>query len=197
MSRRLSSLIILIFLTFGIILVALEISKGITIPKLELPKRKEKVVILTDAIVTIVPEQFQRARVVEVVDGDTIKLDSGKTVRYIGIDTPETKHPQKGVECFGKEASEKNKQLVDGREILLQKDVSETDRYDRLLRYVYLPNPTNANQEAIFINRYLVEEGYAHAITYPPDVRFRDEFRRLEQEAREKNKGLWNKCDNE
>src|SRR3990167_5088556 len=77
-------------------------------------------------------------KVVRAVDGDTIKLETGQTVRYIGIDAPELHHPKKRLQCFGKEASDKNKELVEGKLVRLEKDVSETDRYWRLLRYVYL-----------------------------------------------------------
>ena len=79
------------------------------------------------------------ATVVRVIDGDTIEVEIDGTsyrVRYIGIDTPETVHPQKPVECFGKEASEKNRELVEGKRVRLEKDVSDTDKYGRLLRYV-------------------------------------------------------------
>lgn len=126
------------------------------------------------------------AKVIKVTDGDTITLATGQKVRYIGIDTPETKHPTKGVQCFGKEASDKNKELVEGKEITLEKDVSETDRYGRLLRYVYI--------DGVFINDYLVREGYAHASAYPPDVKFAEQFRQAEKEAREHNRGLWSSC---
>ncbi|OGK41215.1 hypothetical protein A3A74_04185 [Candidatus Roizmanbacteria bacterium RIFCSPLOWO2_01_FULL_35_13] len=131
-------------------------------------------------------------KVARVIDGDTIKLETGQTVRYIGIDTPETKHPQKKLQCFGKEAMEKNKELVEGKLVRLEKDISETDRYWRLLRYVYLP--TDASPSGIFINDYLVKEGYAHASTFPPDVKYSDHFRNIENQARINNLGLWNKC---
>jgi len=74
--------------------------------------------------------------VTHVVDGDTIELSTGEIVRYIGVDTPETKHPTKPVQCFGKEASAYNSSLVLGKTVILTKDISETDRYGRLLRYV-------------------------------------------------------------
>jgi micrococcal nuclease len=128
----------------------------------------------------------QTVKVVKVVDGDTIEIEGGQKVRYIGIDTPETKHPTKGVQCFGKQAFEKNKQLVEGKEILLEKDVSETDRYGRLLRFVYI--------DGVFVNDYLVRQGYAHATTFPPDVKLADQFKSAEQEARENSRGLWSKC---
>jgi len=129
---------------------------------------------------------FENAMVAEVIDGDTIKLSDGRTVRYIGIDTPETKHPRKGQECFGEEASRYNEELVAGEIIQLEKDVSETDRYDRLLRYVWIDD--------VLINEKLVEDGYALATSWPPDVKREEEFRQAEQNARFENRGLWDNC---
>ncbi len=126
------------------------------------------------------------AMVDRIVDGDTIEVTIGGqkyTVRYIGIDTPETVHPTRGEEPYGREAKEKNRELVEGRKARLEKDVSETDRYSRLLRYVYVGD--------LFVNAELVRLGYAQAISYPPDVKYQDLFRRLEKEAREAGMGLW------
>jgi micrococcal nuclease len=127
------------------------------------------------------------ASVVSVIDGDTIEveLENGVTerVRYIGIDTPETVHPSKPVQCFGKEASARNKELVLGKAITLVRDVTDRDRYGRLLRYVYVDN--------VMINETLVREGYANVYTYPPDVRYDALFRTAERFAREEKKGLW------
>lgn len=130
------------------------------------------------------------AKVVEVIDGDTVVLDSGETVRYIGIDTPETKHPRRGVQCFGKQATEKNTELVLGKTVRLEKDVSERDRYNRLLRFVYL----STDQGEVFVNDVLVREGYAKAVTYPPDVTFTERFKEAQREAQEHNRGLWREC---
>lgn len=121
-----------------------------------------------------------------VIDGDTIEVlidGEKKTVRYIGMNTPETVHPSKPVECFGVEASIKNKELVANKKVRLVKDISETDKYGRLLRYVYVGDT--------FVNLTLVEEGYANAVSYPPDVTFNEEFRKAEQKARENKRGLW------
>ncbi len=101
-----------------------------------------------------------KAKVIRVIDGDTIKIEGDKVIRYIGIDTPETVHPSKPVQCYGKEASDKNKELVEGKEVKLEKDVSETDKYGRLLRYIWLGD--------MLVNEYLVREGYAQSSTYPP-----------------------------
>ena len=134
----------------------------------------------------------QLTKVVKVIDGDTIKIETGQTVRYIGIDTPELHHPKKKLECFGKEARDKNRELVEGKLVRLEKDVSETDKYWRLLRYVYVI--TDASPSGIFVNDYLVREGYAYTSTFPPDVKYSDHFRILENQARENLRGLWNKC---
>ncbi len=135
----------------------------------------------------------QIATVARVVDGDTIVIDSGQKVRYIGMDTPETHDPRKPVQCFGPEAAEKNKQLVEGKIVRLVKDVSETDKYGRLLRYVYLDKP--ATTEAIFVNEYLVKAGYARVLTIPPDVKYADQFLKDQQQAQQHNMGLWSKCE--
>ncbi|OGM76145.1 hypothetical protein A2188_01645 [Candidatus Woesebacteria bacterium RIFOXYA1_FULL_43_9] len=124
------------------------------------------------------------AKVVNVVDGDTFKIESGETVRMIGIDTPETVHPSKPVQCYGKEASLKTEELIEGKEIKLEKDISEKDKYNRLLRYVYVGD--------VFLNEYLVREGYAVSSSYPPDIKYQDKFVEAQKRAREENKGLWN-----
>lgn len=126
------------------------------------------------------------ARVVRVVDGDTIRVTFGgreHAVRYIGVDTPESVDPRRPVQPLGKEASARNKELVEGKTVRLEKDVSETDRFGRLLRYVYVDDQ--------MVNATLVQEGYARAVSYPPDVKHQELFRRLEREAREAKRGLW------
>lgn len=132
------------------------------------------------------PTALIEAEVARVIDGDTIEVDIGGSlykVRYIGIDTPETVHPQKPVECFGREASEKNRELVEGKTVRLEKDVSETDKYGRLLRYVWVGDT--------MVNAELVRLGYAQVVTYPPDVKYQDLFLQLQREAKEAGRGLW------
>jgi micrococcal nuclease len=140
---------------------------------------------------TVTPTPYVRpgltpAAVTRVVDGDTIRVEIDGVeyrVRYIGIDTPETVDPRRPVGCFGKEASERNRELVEGRTVGLEKDVSETDSFDRLLRYVWVENQ--------MINSTLVQEGYALASTYPPDVRYSGQFAANQVQAREASRGLW------
>lgn len=135
-----------------------------------------------------------RAQVIEVVDGDTIKVQikaEEKTVRYIGIDTPETVDPRRPVGCFGKEASEENKKLVEGKVVELEKDITDTDKYGRLLRYVYIPYD---DKNSVFVNDYLVRQGFALSYTYPPDVKYQSRFNQAQNEARSQNRGLWEKC---
>jgi len=121
-------------------------------------------------------------KVVEVIDGDTITIEGGYRVRYIGIDTPEV-YPV--AEDFGIEAWEANRALVEGRSVRLERDVSETDRYGRLLRYVYV--------DGIFVNAELLRLGLAEAKAYPPDTKYQDYFEELEAEAREAERGMWAK----
>ena len=128
--------------------------------------------------------------VTKVVDGDTIRIGN-QTIRLIGIDTPETVHPTKAVECFGKQASLKTKELLEGQFVILEKDVSETDKYGRLLRYIYLPLDQD---KMLFINDFLVREGYAQVLTYPPDVKYDQRLRQAEREAKEDLRGLWGSC---
>ncbi len=116
-------------------------------------------------------------KVTEVIDGDTIKLESGETVRYIGIDTPEQG------ELLYDEATNKNKELVEGKTVRLEKDVSETDIFGRLLRYVYI--------DGTFVNAKLVELGYAKATPYPPDTKYESVFSQLEGEAKNAGLGIW------
>lgn len=148
----------------------------------------------TNALAEVDYRNMERAHVARVVDGDTIELKTGEKVRYIGVDTPETKHPSKPVQCFGREASQRNKELVEGKEVLMEKDISNTDRYGRLLRYIYLPNP-DATDEAIFVNEMLIEQGYGQVITYPPDVKYHEILLQAQKQAQEENKGLWGSCD--
>lgn len=138
--------------------------------------------------------QSTSVKVLRVVDGDTIEIEGNVKLRYIGIDTPETKHPTKGVQCFGIEASSKNKELVEGKMIRMEKDVSESDRYGRLLRYVWLVDDNATTSAELFVNDYLVREGYAHASTFPPDVAYSKRFVEAQKEARKNNRGLWSQC---
>lgn len=133
-------------------------------------------------------------KVVKVIDGDTFHIDlNGQevSVRMIGIDTPETVDPRRPVGCFGKKASEETKRLLEGKEVILEKDVTDTDKYNRLLRYVYLPV---TGGDLLFVNDYLVRQGFAKNYTYPPDVKFDERFRLAETDARENLRGLWNEC---
>lgn len=127
--------------------------------------------------------------VIRVVDGDTIevKFSDGATekVRLIGIDTPETVDPRKPVECFGREASVKMKELVEGKTVRLERKADKNrGSYGRLLRYLYVDD--------LFVNAEMIKEGYAYAyIKYPFDSKLMEEFKQYEKEARENERGLW------
>lgn len=128
----------------------------------------------------------ERVRVTRVIDGDTIEIEDGRRVRYIGINTPETVDPRKAVECFGREASAQNRELVEGKEIEMGKDIAEKDKYGRLLRYIWVEN--------LFVNDYLIRQGFAQVMTVPPDVKYQEQLRQAEAEAQEFKRGLWKSC---
>lgn len=136
--------------------------------------------------------QTSNVKVVRVIDGDTVELETGETLRYIGIDTPETKHPKKPVQCYGEEAYQVNKKLVEGKSVRIEKDVSNVDKYKRLLRYVYIS--TQASPSGILVNDYLVRNGFAFATTFPPDVAMADQFLEAQRIARVNNRGMWKSC---
>jgi micrococcal nuclease len=122
-------------------------------------------------------------RVVRVVDGDTVVLESLGTVRLIGVDTPETVDPRKPVEAFGKEASAFLLALLKGQAVRVEYDQARTDKYGRTLAYLYLADGT-------FVNRKIVEAGFGYAYTEFP-FKYLDEFRAAERGARAQKRGLW------
>ena len=124
----------------------------------------------------------QTVKVRRVVDGDTFHV----SVRIIGVDTPETRHPRKPVGFFGKEAAAFLRKLIQGKAVRLELGRDPVDRYGRLLSYIYLPN-------GVFVNALLVAEGYARESPYPPNLKFADLFRELERKARAARKGIWSR----
>ena len=129
------------------------------------------------------------ARIERVIDEDTIQVrfeGRSYTVRLIGVDTPETKHPTKAVQYFGREASAFTKEHLEGKTVALERDRTgdTVDRYGRWLRYVYLDGDN--------FNARLIREGYAHAYRRFPFSK-RKEFIQLEEQARRRGIGLWNR----
>ena len=132
------------------------------------------------------PPAGSTIKVTRVIDGDTIEIEGGIRVRYIGMDAPESVDPRKPVQCFSAQAARKNKELVEGKDVQLEKDISETDRFGRLLRYVWIGDS--------MINRVLVTDGYASASTYAPNIKYQELMRVAEYEARAARRGLWSAC---
>jgi len=127
--------------------------------------------------------------VTKVIDGDTITISMNgvpKTIRLIGIDTPETVDPRTTVQCFGVEASNKAKELLTGKNVWIETDVitGQRDKYDRLLAYIY-------RDDGLFINRYLVEYGYAYEYTYNTPYKYQAEFKAAQKSAEAAGRGLW------
>lgn len=138
------------------------------------------------------PDQPEYYRITSVTDGDTLKIDiNGKTetLRLIGIDTPETVDPRKPVECFGKEAADYIKGITTGKKVRLEQDSTQSnkDKYNRLLRYVYLEDGTS-------VNRQMIEGGYAFEYTYDSNpYKYQAEYKASQIAAREGARGLWAK----
>lgn len=140
---------------------------------------------------------LERAVVTSVVDGDTLDVtlnpsagsgSSGRTrrIRLIGVDTPETTHPSRPVECFGREAARFLTELADGQTVLLESDASQgdRDRYNRLLRFVWLP-------DGRLINYEIIAQGYGFEYTFRTPYRYQEQFKAAQRAAREAQAGLW------
>ena len=129
------------------------------------------------------PAQIQTATVARVTAADTLSLSSGEEVRLIGVGMPETRQPKKPAQPRGKEALAFVVQLVEGKKVRLEFDRQRTDKYKRLLAYVYVSD--------IMLNAELVRQGYAQVTTSPPNVKYQELFLQLQREAREAKRGLW------
>ena len=128
-------------------------------------------------------------QVVHVVDGDTLDIAVGDSIarlRLIGMDTPEVVDPRKPVQCFGREASEKAHELLDGKQVLTESDPSQGtfDKYGRTLEYVRLP-------DGMLYNEYMIASGYAHEYTYHLPYKYQAAFKADEKAARENQLGFW------
>lgn len=135
------------------------------------------------------PVEQRMVTVESVTDGDTIVVSGGVRVRLIGVDTPETRHPDRGVECFGPEASARTSELLPpGEQVSLVYDEQRRDRFGRTLAYVH------RSRDGLFVNATLVGEGYAIARSYPPNTAHDAEFQRLQAESRASGTGLWSAC---
>ena len=115
--------------------------------------------------------------------------DKPERVRLIGVDTPETKHPKKGIEYYGKEAFEFTRSCLEGKTVYLEFDVGQRDRYKRILAYVWLDKETT--DPRLMFNSVLLIDGYAQLMPIPPNVKYVDYFRGYQIEAREHQRGMW------
>ncbi|MBQ9418853.1 MAG: thermonuclease family protein [Synergistaceae bacterium] len=135
--------------------------------------------------------------VVRVVDGDTAVIrvaGAEKRVRFLGVDTPETVHPKKGVQPYGKEASNFTKESLSGRSVWLEYDQNPQDRYNRDLAYIWLSKPNARNDEAVrqyMFNAKLLEGGYAKVLIIKPNKKYENIFKEIESEAKKSKRGMW------
>lgn len=162
-------LAVLLFATF-----IYQKETGVLLPTGQVPSPTDDGIAVSEA---------HTAKVVRVIDGDTFEIEGGERVRLIGVDTPESVKPDAPVECFGKESSEYLRSLVEGKEVRLERDRTDRDRYARLLRYVYLGDA--------FINEQIVREGYAESVAYKPDTTKQTVLDRAEETAEIEQRGRW------
>jgi micrococcal nuclease len=153
---------------------------------------------LDQAEITTLAKQSTRQKTREevtinrVIDGDTVLLQDGRTVRYLNIDTPETKKPNTPVQCYGKEASDFNRGLTEGKTVTIVAEKELQDRYGRELRFIFLKGK-NVDDITQSVNAQMVQKGFARSSIYSPNNRFEKEFISLEQSAQKKDLGVW-KC---
>ena len=121
-----------------------------------------------------------QVKVIRVIDGDTIEIEGKIKVRYIGVNSPESE------QCFANESYLENKKLVEGKTITLVRDVSDKDKYGRLLRYVYVGD--------LFVNDYLITNGFAKIMMIKPDIKYSQQFKDDQAEAKVNNLGIWKSC---
>lgn len=193
-------------LVTALILLIASLNSNDSTPTLAPDKTPPLTPISTPNKATSTPEDATgtsfKATVKSVVDGDTIKilkLDTTNrstvastglettTVRLIGINTPETVDLRRPVECFGKEASNKAKEILLGQNIIVELDSTQgtKDKYGRLLAYIYL------EKDGIFFNKYMIEQGYAYEYTYDMPYKYQSQFKEAEKKARDLKSGLW------
>lgn len=132
-----------------------------------------------------VQENIESTTVVKILDGDTMEIADGRRVRYTGINAPEK------TKCFFEQAKLENEKLVLNKKIRLEKDASNRDKYGRLLRYLYV---TDESGQEIFVNDFLVRQGFARVLSIPPDLKFESQFNAAADEAKFQQRGLWSAC---
>ena len=147
------------------------------------PKKDKEGFLPVTPAVTISQPAREKVKVLRVIDGDTIELADKRRVRYIGINSPEIDDKRSRVRCQAQKAKEINEGLVLNKEIEIERDVSNLDKYQRWLRYVWI--------EDKMVNEKLVADGWAQVMTMPPDVKYQERFLELLREAKNAKRGLW------
>lgn len=172
--------------TFGAIILTSFIGLAVTAPPVESKAEAEQPVVVSDSAVEKIADT---SRVVKVIDGDTVTVETNgaqETIRIIGINTPETVDPRKPVECFGQEASTRAHELLDNQTVTLEADATqgEHDKYNRLLRYVFLADGSDFGKQ-------MITEGYAYEYTYSTAYNYQKEYKSTQEEAQTAKRGLW------
>jgi endonuclease YncB( thermonuclease family) len=143
-----------------------------------------------------IDESVEEVVVLRSVDGDTVELKDGRKIRFLNMDTPETVKINTPVMCYGPEAKDVSKKLVEGKTVYIVPDKEKTDRYGRELRFIYL-NVEDAKAKKIeaSVNSILVQKGYAQAKAYSPNTTYKKDFEKWMLQAQNEKLGVWGKCD--
>lgn len=150
------------------------------IKKIEFKKIEKIITVPTPAVII---ESKEKARVTKIIDGDTVELSDKRKVRYIGINSFEMNDKRKETKCLAEKSAEANKRLVENKEVEMEKDISETDKYGRLLRYLWI--------DGVMINEELVNYGWAEVSTFPPDLKYQEKLQSGQIKAKLNNLGIW------
>ncbi len=184
---KFSKVLIILFVSLIIVFIGLIYSIKISQKRINFyPDSTASTIIIT--VIPTLNKTREKAKVAYAVDGDTIELTDKRRVRYIGLNTPEMNFGKGKPACFAADAAKVNKELVTGQEIEMEKDVSDKDKYARLLRYIYI--------DGLLINDFLLRQGYARLELIPPDTHLSLQFKAAVKEAKENKRGLWGKCKN-
>ncbi|ADQ14150.1 thermonuclease family protein [Halanaerobium hydrogeniformans] len=143
--------------------------------------------IISGSYYYLTEESLEEVYINHVIDGDTIRIANGESVRFIGIDTPEIDWDNNEAEYYGWEARDYLQQKIQAKNVRLKYDQEKEDHYGRLLAYVYL--------NGLHLNQVLLENGYATLMIVEPNNKYETEFKKAAEEARRAQKGLWNKVE--
>jgi micrococcal nuclease len=191
MNKTLSSIVVILLL----IVFSLAIKEGNLLETLGLTDTYKTRTSASQTTINGSKDGIERSQVRRIVDGDTVELSNGQKIRMLNIDTPETVKANTPIKCYGKEATDFTKKLLQDKMVQLTVDREANDQYGRGLRFIFLDGVDTSNIENS-VNAEMVKSGFAKMVVYKPNNTFAKEFQSYENEAKSKNLGVWGNCKN-